>query len=90
MEIMEEDKQCICCGKVKDVLISVIRTEERGGIFIRYRGICQECILKEDIEKVTKDFEIKKCQEEITKAKESSIFWEEKLNELKEKSNGSL
>jgi hypothetical protein len=59
MEIMEEDKQCICCGKVKDVLISVIRTEERGGIFIRYRGICQECILKEDIEKVTKDFEIK-------------------------------
>ena len=60
----DEDKQCICCGKEVSVLIQVTRTDEKGDLFLRNRGVCRNCLINGDVEKVTKEFEIKKCQAE--------------------------
>ncbi|MBE3128794.1 MAG: hypothetical protein IMZ60_03845 [Actinobacteria bacterium] len=79
----DEDKQCICCGKEVSVLIQVTRTDEKGDLFLRNRGVCRNCLINGDVEKVTKEFEIKKCQEQIDRTKEALEFWTDNLNKLK-------
>lgn len=71
---------CIICGKQQEVLVSV---KVKGDvIFCHNRGVCQNCLKNKDINKVCKEFSIRKVKEKISDLKVSTKMLETQLEEL--------
>lgn len=80
-----EEYRCICCNKVKNTLIAVNCKIDSGGFFMRNRGVCKECLLNPDldIDKLQREFKIRKLKEEIDQKKDSLRFMEEEMEKFK-------
>ena len=77
----KESLKCICCDKDQEVLVSVEMKD--FSIFLHRKGVCQNCLKNEDINKVCKEYEIRSTKRSIKESEDS-------LNSLKEHLDGLL
>lgn len=59
----DEKQKCISCNKEQAILIAV-ETEDHS-FFMQKVGVCQECIINKDINKVCNEYELRKVNEHI-------------------------
>jgi SpoVK/Ycf46/Vps4 family AAA+-type ATPase len=71
---------CIVCDKQQEVLIDV---KVKGDtIFCNHRGVCQSCLKNKDINKVCKEFSIRKVKEKINDLEISMREFKKQVKEL--------
>lgn len=73
----DEKYKCIVCNNEKLTLISVISTLDAGSCFMYNRGICQNCLLHGDLDKICKEFRLNKAEETIKQIEENLQFWKD-------------
>jgi len=78
----EEKYNCIICNKENKILIAVISNIDAGSIFYHNRGVCQDCLLKGDLNQVCKEFQLKKLNESVIQARNSLKFYEDEKTKL--------
>ena len=77
---MTQDFNCIICDKQKEVLIEV---KVKGDFFFcNKRGVCQGCLKNKDINKVCKEFSIRKVKEQIDELENSKREFKKQLKGL--------
>ena len=75
-----DEYKCLICNKEQEVLVGV---RVKGDLFFaRDRGVCQECLKTKDINKVCKEFSIRKMKEKIKACEESIESFSKDLKEL--------
>ncbi|KKM97761.1 hypothetical protein LCGC14_1164710 [marine sediment metagenome] len=79
---MKDQMNCICCDKEQEVLISV--EMKADSIFLHRRGICQSCLKDKDVNKVCKEYEIKKTEQSIEESEIGLGSLKEHLIKLRE------
>ena len=86
---MSEKDCCIKCGREKDFLLAIITNIDKNDFFIRNRGICLECLMTPNLnlDKLSDEFQKRKINEEIKKAKDGLDFWTNELNNYDKKQN---
>jgi len=84
----DEKYKCIVCGKEKTILVSVISQIDAGELFFHSRGICQDCLLKGDLNKICLDTQENKIKDTIKKFKSNLGFWEGELIKFNKEKNG--
>lgn len=76
----EDHMKCICCNEHKETLIQIML--KKDSIFLHQRGVCQDCIKTEDINKVCIEFEIRKTKQAIKESEEGLQSVKEHLEQL--------
>ena len=66
---MKERMKCLCCGKIKKVLVLVL-TENDSFYSQGKEGVCQDCIKNKDIEETISESKIGKIKAKIKEEKE--------------------